>query len=55
MGLHIAGAAWVVVVTPGAAEGVGLFGDKEVGEPGLLELDRHAQPGKAGANDRDVD
>ena len=55
MGLHIAGAARVVVVTPGAAKGVGLFGDKEVGEPGFLEFDRHAQAGKAGADDGDVD
>lgn len=47
MGLHIAGAARVVVVAPGAAQGIGLFGNEEVVEPGLLEFDRHAQAGKA--------
>ena len=38
MGLHVAGAPWVVVVAPRTAECLGLFGDKEVGEPGLLSL-----------------
>lgn len=47
VGLHITGAARVVVVAPGAAQGVGLFGNKEVVEPGLLEFDRHAQAGEA--------
>lgn len=55
MGLHVTGAAWVVVVPPGAAEGVGLLGDKEVGEPGFLEFDRHTQAGEARADDGDVD
>jgi len=47
VGLHIAGAARVVVVAPGAAECLGLFGDKEVAKAGFLELDRHAQAGEA--------
>ena len=55
MGLHVAGATWVVVVAPRTAEGLGLFGNKEVGEPGFLEFDRHAQAREPGANDGDVD
>ena len=55
MGLHVAGATWVVVVAPRTAEGLGLFGNKEVGEPRYLELDRHAQAREPGANDGDVD
>lgn len=47
MRLHVAGAAGVVVVAPGAAEGVRLLGNKEVVLACFLEFDRHAQPGEA--------
>jgi hypothetical protein len=42
MRLHIARAARVVVVAPGAAHRVGLLEDHEIVDAVLLELDRHA-------------
>ena len=48
---HVARAARVGVVAPGAAEVVGLLEDEEVVDPGLLQTDRHAEPGEAAADD----
>ncbi len=43
-----------MIVAPGAPQGRGVFGDEEILYPRLLELDRHAQPGEASADDGDV-
>jgi hypothetical protein len=43
-----------MVVAPGAADRIGLFGDHEVGHAGLPEPDRHAETGKARTDDRDI-
>ena len=51
---HVAGAAGIAVVAPGAAEIAGLLEDPESGVPSLLERDGHAQTREAGAHDRDV-
>jgi hypothetical protein len=53
MRLHVARAAGVGVLAPGAAELVGLLEDEEV-DAGLLELDRHAEAGESGADDDDL-
>ena len=50
----VAGAARVGVVPPGAADVLGLLQDDEVVPAGLLELDRHAEPGEPGADDDDA-
>ncbi len=44
--------AGVAVVPPGAAQAGRLLDDDEVGDAGLAQLDRHAQPGHAGAEDQ---
>ena len=54
MGLHVAGTTGVVVVAPGAADRLGLFGDDEIGHAGLPQADRHAEARKAGADDGDI-
>src|SRR5690348_3386041 len=51
---HVAGAARVGVVTPGAADLAGLLEDDEIVAAGPLELDRRAEPREAGSDDRDV-
>ena len=53
MRLDVAGAARVGVVPPGAADVLGLLQDDEVVDAGLLQLDRHAEPGEPGADDDD--
>jgi hypothetical protein len=55
VGGHVALAARVGVVPPGAADVVGALEQDEVLDPRLLEADRHAQAGEAGADDRDLD
>ncbi|MNV82214.1 hypothetical protein D3C71_1759360 [compost metagenome] len=52
--LHVAGAAGVVVVAPGAAHRPRLLEDQEIFLAGLLEANGHAQAGKAAADDGDV-
>jgi hypothetical protein len=52
--LHVARTARVMVIAPGAADRVRLLRDHEVGRTGLPEPDRHAETGKAGADDRDI-
>ncbi len=52
--LHIAGAARIVVVAPGGPHRAGFLEQGEVMQACLLEADRHAQPGEAGADDGDI-
>lgn len=54
VGLHVAGAARVVVDSPGAADAGVLFEDQEVVLAFLAETDRHPQPGETGADDGDL-
>ena len=51
----VAGRAGVGVVAPGAADVGALLDDDEVGLAVLLELDRGAEAGEAGADDEVVD
>ena len=51
--LHVAGAARVVVVAPGAADVARLLEDDEVVDSRLLQADGHAQAGEAGSDDDD--
>ena len=50
MGGHIAGAARVDIVPPGAADIPGLFQHHEIVVARLLELNRHTQSGEPGAH-----
>ena len=52
---HVAGAARVGVVVPGAADVVAPLEHGEVLDPLLLEADRHAEAGEAAADDRGAD
>ena len=52
---HVAGGAGVGVVPPGAADGVALLHDDEVGEAVLVELDGGAETGEAGTHDEGPD
>ena len=52
IGGDVAGGARVGVVPPGAADAVAPFQNHEIIDPRLLQPDRHAQPGKAGAHDQ---
>ena len=52
--LDVAGAARVVVVAPGAADGVGALQDQEVVVTRLLQAVGHGQAGEARADDDDV-
>ena len=49
---HVAGAARVGVIAPGAAQLLGPLEHDEVVDALLLQADRHAQPGEARADDR---
>ncbi len=51
---HIAGAARVRVLPPGAADLAGLLQDDEVAMAGLGQLHRHAETGQAGPHDQHV-
>ena len=51
----VAAAARIGVEPPGAADGVAALEHHEVLDPGLAQLDGHAQAGEAGADDGDVD
>ena len=51
---HVAGAARVGVLAPGAADRVGLLEDDEVLDARFLELDRCADAGEAVADDHDL-
>ena len=51
---HVAGAPRVAVVAPGPAEPRGALEQHEVVLPALLEPDRRAEAGKAGADDHDA-
>src|SRR5258708_12013197 len=55
MGRNIAGAAGVTIVPPGAADVFALFDDEKRFHAGFEEFDAHANAGKAGADDEDVD
>jgi hypothetical protein len=52
---HVAGGARVGVVAPGAADGLTLVDHDEVGDAGLVELDRRTETGEAGAEDEHAD
>ena len=53
MRVHVAGAAGIVVDQPGAAQ-IGLaLQHQEIAAALLPQLDGHAQPGEAGADDHD--
>ena len=52
--LHVAGAAGVGVVAPGAAEALPLLQHQEVGAAGLGQPHRRPQPGEPAADDDDV-
>ncbi len=54
MRLHVAGAARIVVVAPGAAHIRTALQDLEVLDALLTQLDRHAKAGKAAADDQDL-
>src|SRR6266852_219859 len=51
----VAGAAGITIVPPGAADIFALFDDEKGAETGFNKLDAHANPGKPGADDQDVD
>src|SRR6185437_9955502 len=50
---HVARAARVLVVPPGAAEVVFLVQDDEIVVPGLLQRDPHPDPAEPGSHDYD--
>src|SRR5713101_4578321 len=51
----VAGAAGITIVPPGAADVFALFDDEKGAQTGFNKLDAHANPGKPGADDQDVD
>src|SRR5579875_2054573 len=51
MGPDVASTARIGVLPPGPAHPIGLFQNDEVVDASLLERDRHAEPGEAGAHD----
>src|SRR5260370_29714707 len=55
VGRNIAGAAGVTIFPPGAADVRALFDDQKRIHAGFKKLDAHAETGKTGADDEDVD
>src|SRR6185436_11019189 len=52
LGWDVTGAARIVIVPPGSADLVSALQDRERLDPRFSELDSHAQPGEAGADDQ---
>lgn len=55
MGLHIAGAAGVSIQPPGAADTGFCLQYAEIRDPRLFESDRQPDPGKASADDEQLE
>ena len=51
---NVAGTARIVVVAPGPADVVAALQNDKIVDPGLRELDTHADAGKPGTDDRYV-